>query len=188
MQPGLRAAAGPVERLAISGGRIGTDVHSNLILADARATDRLAQAIAPHLRAGDMLGLTGGLGVGKSHFARALIGARLAALGREEEIPSPSYTLVQVYDLVVTELWHADLYRLAAPEEIIELGLDEAFERAINVVEWSDRLGPREPARTLTIDLAFSDAAPDARSATIVALGPDWDWLPAALDTAEVAA
>ena len=62
-----------------------------------------------------MVGLSGGLGAGKSTFARALIAARLAALGRAEDIPSPSYTLVQTYDLDGVELWHADLYRLGAP-------------------------------------------------------------------------
>ena len=70
-----------------------------MTLADAAATERLARAIAPHLAAGDLVGLSGGLGAGKSTFARALIAARLAALGRAEDIPSPSYTLVQTYDL-----------------------------------------------------------------------------------------
>ena len=88
-------------------------------------------------------------------FARALIGARLAAIGRAEEIPSPSYTLVQTYDLGDVELWHADLYRLGAVEEIAELGLEDAFATAICVVEWADRLGAAEPARSLRLALDF---------------------------------
>jgi tRNA threonylcarbamoyladenosine biosynthesis protein TsaE len=155
------------------------------MLADAAATERLARAIAPHLAAGDMLGLTGGLGAGKSSFARALIGARLAALGLAEEIPSPSYTLVQVYDLDGVELWHADLYRLGAAGEIAELGLEQAFATAITVVEWADRLGPAAPARRLELALDFVPEADEARRARLAAHG-SWPWLPAAL--AEAAA
>lgn len=149
-------------------------------LGDAEATDRLARALAPHLGAGDVVALSGGLGAGKSSFARALIAARLAALGRAEDIPSPSYTLVQTYDLGAVELWHADLYRLGSAEETAELGLDEAFDAAICLVEWPDRLGEALPARRLDLALAFAEAA-DARRARLAPRGPGWDWLPAAL-------
>lgn len=154
---------------------------------DAAATERLARAIAPHLRPGDFLGLSGDLGAGKSLLARALIGARLAALGRAEEVPSPSYTLVQTYDLGPVELWHADLYRLRSAGEIVELGLEEAFERSITVVEWAERLGPLLPDRRLTIGLGFVLGAPDARRAAVSATGPGWDWLPAVVSEAAVA-
>ena len=142
------------------------------------ATERLARALAPHLGAGDMLGLTGGLGAGKSHFARALIGARLAALGRAEEIPSPSYTLVQTYDLGPVELWHADLYRLGGAGEIAELGLEEAFATAICLVEWADRLGRALPLRRLMLDLASRPAASSGAARGSRRTGPGWDWLP----------
>jgi tRNA threonylcarbamoyladenosine biosynthesis protein TsaE len=147
------------------------------MLADAAATERLARAIAPHLAAGDLLGLTGGLGAGKSTFARALIAARLAALGRAEEIPSPSYTLVQIYDLGTVALWHADLYRLEAAGDLDELGLEEAFATAITVVEWADRLGSAEPARRLRMALDFVPGVDAARRARIEARGGGWDWL-----------
>lgn len=160
-------------------------MQSLLTLATPAATDALGRAIAPHLAAGDTVALTGDLGAGKSHLARAMIGARLAAIGRAEEIPSPSYTLVQTYDLGDTELWHADLYRLGDAGEIAELGLDEAFARAIAVVEWADRLGPALPARHLAIALDFVADAEEARRARIVAAGRGWDWLADAL--AEVA-
>ena len=159
-----------------------------LTLADPAATERLARAIAPHLAAGDLVGLSGGLGAGKSTFARALIAARLAALGRAEDIPSPSYTLVQTYDLGPEdhplELWHADLYRLAAPAEIAELGLEDAFATAITVVEWAERLGAALPARRLTLTLDLLPAAEDARRARLSATGPGWDWLAAAIEAA----
>ena len=152
-----------------------------LVLDDVAATERLARALAPGLRAGDLVALDGGLGAGKSTFARALIAERLAATGRAEDIPSPSYTLVQTYDLGDCTLWHADLYRLSTAEELAELGLDEAFSEAICIVEWAGRLGWSRPDRALGIELAFLPGDDGARSATLAASGGGWDWLPDAL-------
>lgn len=159
----------------------GPSLTATLRLADADATERLARTIAPRLAPGDALCLSGGLGAGKTTFARALIGARLGALGCAEDVPSPTYTLVQTYDLGDAELWHADLYRLGAPDEIAELGLDEAFDVAITLVEWPDRLGPLLPARRLDLTLDFAPDGPDARRAALAAHGPGWSWLAAAL-------
>ena len=128
-----------------------------------------------------MLALTGGLGAGKSVFARALIGERLRAIGSSEDIPSPSYTLVQTYDLGPVELWHADLYRLASGGELAELALDDAFRDAICIVEWADRLGNVGPGRRLEIALDFVPGCDDARRATLTAHGPGWEWLPQAI-------
>lgn len=154
---------------------------TTLTLPDQAATERLARAIAPHLGPGDALLLEGDLGAGKTTFARALITARLAALGRSEPVPSPTYTLVQTYDLAPgPELWHGDLYRLASPDETAELGLDEAYPAAITLIEWPDRLGPLLPARRLTLTLAFAPAD-NARTVTLTPAGPGWDWLPAVL-------
>jgi tRNA threonylcarbamoyladenosine biosynthesis protein TsaE len=158
-----------------------------LPLEDPDATAALAARIAPRLGAGDTVELVGGLGAGKSHFARALIAARLAVRGRAEEIPSPSYTLVQTYDLGSVELWHADLYRLGDAGEIVELGLDEAFSSAICLVEWADRLGVAAPARALRLTLDFP-AGGDGRQATLEARGGGWDWLPEAVRPAGAAA
>jgi tRNA threonylcarbamoyladenosine biosynthesis protein TsaE len=159
-------------------------VTLTLTLSDQAAAERLARALADRLRPGDALCLAGGLGAGKSTVARALIAARLAAVGRTEDIPSPTYTLVQTYDLGDAELWHADLYRLSGPDEIAELGLDDAFATAITLVEWPERLGALLPARHLTLALDFVAGRDDARSATLTAAGPGWDWLPAALEAA----
>lgn len=157
-------------------------MQTTLTLADPGATAALARAIAPRLAPGDFLGLHGGLGAGKSAFARAVIAARLAAVGRAEDIPSPSFTLVQVYDVGdggdPVELWHVDLYRLGSADEIAELGLDEAFAGAICLVEWAERLGDAAPARRLDLTLGFVEGgAEDARIATLAARGPGWDWL-----------
>jgi tRNA threonylcarbamoyladenosine biosynthesis protein TsaE len=163
-------------------------LDSTLTLAGGAATERLARAFAPHLGPGDLVGLTGGVGAGKSTFARALIAARLGAVGRAEDIPSPSYTLVQTYEVGTPEcpleLWHADLYRLGSAGEIAELGLEEAFAGAICLVEWADRLGPALPARRLMLGIEIPPGDADVRRACIEARGPGWDWLPATLGAA----
>ena len=112
-------------------------------------TSNLGARLASHLRPGDCVLLSGGLGAGKTHFARALIQKRLADNNLFEEVPSPTYTLVQMYDDSTCEIWHADLYRLSGPDELIELGLEEALETAITLIEWPDRLGDLQPATAL---------------------------------------
>ncbi|WP_435257072.1 tRNA (adenosine(37)-N6)-threonylcarbamoyltransferase complex ATPase subunit type 1 TsaE [Thioclava sp. FR2] len=137
-------------------------------LSDPDRTVALGHAIAPVLRPGDTLLLTGTLGAGKSHLARAIIRARL---GREEDVPSPTFTLVQTYDHAEGDLWHADLYRLSHPDEVIELGLDEAFETAIALVEWPDRLGDLVPADPIRVELRYDG---EGRMAEITFVGrPD---------------
>lgn len=142
-------------------------------------TAAAATRLAPHLRAGDCVLLTGTLGSGKTHFARALIQKRLSESNLWEDVPSPTYTLVQTYDDGKCEIWHADLYRLTDPNEVIELGLDDAFQSAITLIEWPDRLAELAPANALLITLAFDG---EARSLTaswddprLVHLGTDND-------------
>ena len=115
-------------------------------------TSRLARVLAPRLRAGDTVLLEGPIGAVKTHFCRALIRARL---GREEDVPSPTFTLVQTYAADV-DIWHADLYRLTHPDEARELGLEDAFEQAICLVEWPDRLGRYVPPGAIRIRLSPS--------------------------------
>ena len=124
-------------------------------LPSETATAAFAQALAPRLAPGDTILLEGPIGAGKTFFARALIQARLAASGTMEEVPSPTYTLVQTYWDGATEIWHADLYRLGAPDEIVELGLDDAFDTAICLVEWPDRLAGTAPKDALTLQFAI---------------------------------
>lgn len=136
-------------------------------------TRRFAERLAPRLGTGDTILLAGGLGAGKTHFARALIQARLAAAGQMEDVPSPSFTLVQTYSDSTNEIWHADLYRLSDPVEVIELGLDEAFETAICLVEWPDRLENLAPVGALTLTFAMTER-PGER--TVVATSTDDRW------------
>lgn len=132
-----------------------------LDLPNAEATEALGQKLAARARAGDVILLEGPIGAGKSCLARAFIRARL---GREEDVPSPTFTLVQVYEADGVEIWHADLYRLTHPDEVWELGLDDAFRTAISLVEWPDRLGTHVPPGALRLRL---DAAGEGRRAVI---------------------
>lgn len=124
-----------------------------ITLGTPEDTTRLARWLGARLGRGDTVLLEGPIGAGKSHFCRGLIQSRLAALGRSEDVPSPTFTLVQVYDAGPVEIWHADLYRLSGPGEVMELGLDQAFDTAICLVEWPDRLAGAGPAGALVLRL-----------------------------------
>lgn len=134
-------------------------------LADEGATAAFAAGLAPLLRPGDSVLLDGDLGAGKSTLARALIRARSGL--PELEVPSPTFTLVQVYDLADLALFHYDLYRLGGPEELAELGFAEALDTGAVLVEWPDRLGSERPDDALVLRLEPDDAAgPSARRLT----------------------
>ncbi|AZL59428.1 tRNA (adenosine(37)-N6)-threonylcarbamoyltransferase complex ATPase subunit type 1 TsaE [Tabrizicola piscis] len=121
-----------------------------LTLPTEADTAALGVRLAGIARPGDCILLEGPIGAGKSSLARAFIRARL---GREEEVPSPTFTLVQTYDAGGVEIWHADLYRLTHPDEVWELGLEDAFQTAICLVEWPDRLGAHVPEGALRLRL-----------------------------------
>lgn len=142
-----------------------------LDLADPDATARLGEMFADLLEPGDVLLLAGQIGAGKTHFARAAITARLARVGAVEDIPSPTFTLIQTYE-ADCEIWHADLYRLTSPDEVLELGLDEAFETAICLIEWPDRLGSLVPAGALRLGFDLRDNG--ASRQVMISGGTDW--------------
>jgi tRNA threonylcarbamoyladenosine biosynthesis protein TsaE len=121
-------------------------------LEDEAATAALASRLGPHLRPGDVVALRGDLGAGKTAFARALI----QSLGDpDDEVPSPTFTLVQTYETPAGSIWHFDLYRLSGADEVIELGWDEVRADGIALVEWPDRLGSLLPADRLDITISF---------------------------------
>ena len=144
-----------------------------LYLPDADETARLGQWFASRLHAGDCLLLSGPIGAGKSHFARSFIQARL---GFAEDVPSPTFTLVQTYQADV-ELWHADLYRLSHPDEVLELGLDAAFDTGICLIEWPDRLGNLAPKDALRLGFSCDGEGRKAK----IDLGRRSDLAPALL-------
>jgi tRNA threonylcarbamoyladenosine biosynthesis protein TsaE len=132
-----------------------------LSLPTEAETEALGMRLAALARPGDCILLDGPVGAGKSHLARAFIRARL---GFDEDVPSPSFTLVQVYEADGVDIWHVDLYRLSHPDEVWELGLDDAFSRAICLIEWPDRLGGHQPPGALRLRL---DPAGEGRRAIL---------------------
>jgi len=122
-------------------------------LPDESATERLGATLAERLRVGDVVGLKGELGAGKTTLARAII--RAAAGDRELIVPSPTFTLVEVYETPRGSFWHFDLYRLDAAEQVYELGWEEALAEGIALVEWPERLGKLLPKHlSVTMELA----------------------------------
>lgn len=127
-----------------------TATQLELLLADEQATFRLGMDLALSVQRGDCLALYGDLGVGKSTLARALI--RCVGEDGELEVPSPTFTLVQNYDLRLT-IAHYDLYRIADPDELIELGLEEALQDGVALIEWPERAPEYLPPDTITIQM-----------------------------------
>jgi len=137
-------------------------------LPDEAATAAFAARVSALAAAGDVIALKGDLGAGKTSFARAFIRSR----GAVEEVPSPTFTLVQVYELPPVAIWHFDLYRLKSAEEAWELGIEDAFSEGISLIEWPERLGSLLPRHRLEITFHYGDL-PDARRAALDG-GGDW--------------
>lgn len=132
-------------------------------------TDAIGRTLAAAVAPGDVVALHGPLGAGKSHLARAIVRARMH--DPAAEVPSPSYTLVNIYQAAGGEIWHADLYRID-PDELGEIGLEDAPSDAILLVEWAERW-PGLPRRRIDIVLAFS--ADCGRSVTVTPKGNGWE-------------
>ena len=137
-------------------------------LPDEAATAALAARISALAAAGDIIALKGDLGAGKTTFARGFIRAR----GGLEEVPSPTFTLVQIYELGAAAVWHFDLYRVTSPEEAWELGIEDAFSEGISLIEWPEHLGPLLPRRRLEIEFLFGDRPEERR--VLIDVGEGW--------------
>lgn len=131
------------------------------------ATTALAERLAPRLKAGDLIALHGGLGAGKTTFARALINI---LIGQPTEVPSPTYTLVQTYHGPTFPIFHFDLFRLDNPAEVHELGWDDT-PTGLALVEWPDKAGAFLP--TWRLDIIFN-SDDETRLATLEPHGEDW--------------
>ncbi|MFV0385422.1 tRNA (adenosine(37)-N6)-threonylcarbamoyltransferase complex ATPase subunit type 1 TsaE [Paracoccus sp. (in: a-proteobacteria)] len=143
-------------------------MNTTRLIADEYMTAALARMLAATARPGDTILLDGPVGAGKTHFARAFIRARQGDAA--EDVPSPTFTLIQTYDDPYgTEIWHADLYRLTDPSELDELGLDEAMDSAICLIEWPDRMETL-PAGAVTVAMANT---PDPAMRDITVIGGD---------------
>jgi len=138
-----------------------------LTLPSESDTDLLGQTLARFAQPGDCILLRGHIGAGKSALARAFIRQHL---GEDTEVPSPTFTLVQVYELADVEIWHADLYRLTDTQEAVELGLTDAFDTEICLIEWPEILGDMTPENTIDIEMV---AGKDGHTATLT-YGENW--------------
>lgn len=143
-----------------------------MILADEAATAELGRRLAGSLRSGDVITLSGPLGVGKTALARAII----RSLGHDSEVPSPSFAIVQPYEDVDPAVWHVDLYRIEASGELDELGLDSASGAAL-LVEWPERVGGELWVHALRLTLDFAQGGARRLTAHVP---PSWQqrWPP----------
>ena len=143
-----------------------------MILKDEEATLAVGARLAAAARGGDVITLSGPLGVGKTALARGFI----AALGHEGEVPSPSFAIVQPYEELELPVWHVDLYRIEEPSEIDELGLDSAVD-AVLLVEWPERAGESAWPDALALSLDF---AQDGERILTAKVPPSWEgrWPP----------
>lgn len=157
----------------------GTPPHAPLLYRaeSPRATEALAEKIAQVSQPGDLITLDGDLGAGKSHFARAFI---RALCGAGIAVPSPTFALIQSYDGPSFPLHHFDLYRLEAPEELEELGLWDALDTGLCLIEWPDRAAGLLPQTGLRIAITPGDTD-EAREIALTA-GPGWTGRRAALE------
>jgi tRNA threonylcarbamoyladenosine biosynthesis protein TsaE len=142
-------------------------------LPDLAAMQAYGARIAVQIRPGDVVALAGGLGAGKTTLARAII----AALGYPDEVPSPTFTIIETYDAPPLRLpvVHADFYRLESPRELRELGLDDYREGAALIAEWPDHAGgfEHEPG-CLSITLERAENSGESGRIAIARAGADW--------------
>ena len=140
-----------------------------LTLTDLSATRAFAAALSRFIAPGRVFCLSGPLGAGKSEMARAMI---TASCGPQDDIPSPTFTLVQPYQASGGfEVWHMDLYRLETPAQVLALGVEDAFFDCCCLIEWSDKITDLLPSDQVRIDLAMG---PDEGSRVVaLAASPD---------------
>ena len=137
-----------------------------MILADELETEKLGARIARALRPGDVVTLSGPLGVGKTALARGI----LAALGYQSDIPSPSFAIVQPYDELEPPVWHVDLFRIEDAGGLDELGLESAAEGVL-IVEWPEKAGSRAWPQALGLSLDFDEGGARRLTAKVP---PSW--------------
>ena len=141
-----------------------------IAISDLCATNRLAEKVAGVAKRGDFVALRGDFGAGKTTFSRHFI---YAIAGHREDVASPTFNLVLIYPYAHTSVWHFDLFRLVKPEEIWELGIEDALLEGIVLVEWPERMQPYMPKERLEIDIETGNKGPDSRVFVLTGYG-DW--------------
>jgi tRNA threonylcarbamoyl adenosine modification protein YjeE len=137
-----------------------------ITLPSLNATEQLAKHIAGLVEPGEVIALTGDLGVGKTAFSRFFIQSLTSA---DTEVVSPTFTLLQTYKAPFFSLWHFDLYRLQSAKETIELGIDEAFDEGVSLIEWPEIIEEWLPEHRLSLKLTFGEN--EQRIAVLSGLG-----------------
>lgn len=150
------------------------------LLTNLQDTAKLGRVLAETLVEGDTVLLSGVVGAGKTEIARSCIQTRMQDCGVVEDVPSPTFTLVQTYELGDVEIWHADLYRLSTLDELYELGLDQAFDEGICLIEWPERLGSLRPDAALSLTVELIDE--DSRRVSLEWTHSKWDSVIALLE------
>ena len=125
----------------------------DLLLPNLKATRNLANALAPLLRPGDVVTLEGSIGIGKTTFIRAL----LEALGCIEEVPSPTFNLLHTYELGSVTFWHFDLFRIERLSDVYELGIEDALENGICLIEWPKIMATLLPTERLELEFLYEE-------------------------------
>lgn len=138
-------------------------------------TATIARVFANRAHPGDVVLLSGDIGSGKTHFARSLIRHLQGRFGVVEDVPSPTFTLVQTYLAGDLEIWHCDLYRLASADEAVELGLEDAFAHALCLIEWPDRLGDLAPETACSLEFRAPGHDDNHREVILSFNDPRWD-------------
>ena len=146
--------------------------HNITIQQTVSISETLAELIEP----GDTLLLFGDIGSGKTFFSRAMI-QKMMQKQRVviEDIPSPTFTIVQIYDTLVPSVWHLDLYRVSNPEEILDLDLENAFEKHVCLIEWPQNMGLYVPKRNLSINLEETVGFGEVRNISFEFNGTGWE-------------
>ncbi len=137
----------------------------------------LACKLSGKLQAGDIIFLRGPVGSGKTYFARHFILETLKSQNLVDEVPSPSFSLIQIYDIMVPKICHVDLYRLTYSSELEELGLENLYETSVTLIEWPERLEKRLPSRFFEIEFSFIRRNEDKRDLSFIFSGPNWDYI-----------
>lgn len=140
-------------------------------IVNQAGTKSLARTLASMAKPRDVILLYGDLGMGKTVFSRAFVQSLTSP---DEDVPSPTFTLVQLYDTDKGTIWHFDLYRLKQPDEVYELGFEEALSDGISLIEWPERAERLYPRNRLEIRITAGDAS-DERRIALIPHGDGWN-------------
>ena len=141
-------------------------------------TVSISETLAELIRPGDTVLLFGDIGSGKTFFSRVMIQKMMQKQGVVvEDIPSPTFTIVQIYDTLLPSVWHLDLYRISNPEEIIDLDLENAFEKHVCLIEWPQNMGSHMPERNLSMTLEETVGFGEVRNISFEFNGTGWEYI-----------